>query len=186
MFQYVFKIFVLVGFISLELKAEESLRCNGSLISPPDVYIRVINKCGQPAETIEYTTVTRIHQRYILDSSINKRILFDKFIVTGDFENSSDDDSGELNNDEIHAELARLSEKNHDKKYKYKKLNIQRTIYNLQFINNLNLQYVFWETSIENNIMKKLIYNFGLTRFMRILIFKNGLLWKLESKEYGF
>lgn len=62
-------------FGSVDVSADESIRCNGSLIDIGELVSTVLHKCGQPTDTVEYTVYSALHQRFIVNSQTQKRVL---------------------------------------------------------------------------------------------------------------
>ena len=173
-------------FYSAEVFADESIRCNGSLIDLGELVSTVLHKCGEPTDTVEYTVHSTIHQRFIVSQQTHKRILVDEFQVQSDFEKPSESHTDDLNGKDLHSELTRQSRDSSEKKFTYKNYKINRRIINTEYVSSLNSQYVYWETEQIELKMKRLIYNLGSNQFIRVLTFKNGVLWKMDFKEYGY
>jgi hypothetical protein len=169
--------------------ADESIRCNGSLIDYGELISTVLYKCGEPTDMVEYTTYSTVHQRYIVSKLISQRVLIDEFVIDRNFEHTvpaDSPDSAEIDVKALHGELASLSRNNVKDKLQYKNLNIRRKIVNRQYLNTLNSVNVYWEIVQSEVKMKKLVYNPGPTQFIRVLTFRNGMLWKMEFREYGY
>jgi hypothetical protein len=184
------KYIALVIFIHIilitHLTAEESNRCNGSLIDLGELISTVLHKCGDPTDSIEYSVYSIVHQRFTVSTTTKKPLLVDEFTVEVNYAQSSGKKIDEINDSELHDTLAQLSQNSTDDTFTYKNRKVRRKIFNSDLLVTLNTKYTYWESIRVDYKMKKLVYNMGPSQFVRVLIFRNGELWKMEFKEYGY
>ena len=169
-----------------QLSSEESIRCDGALIDIGELISTVLHKCGAPTDSIEYSVYSIVHQRFTVSATTKKPLLVDEFTVEANYAQSSGKKIDEINDSELHDTLAQLSQNSTDDTFTYKNRKVRRKIFNRDLLVTLNTKYTYWESTRVDYKMKKLVYNMGPSQFLRVLIFRNGELWKMEFKEYGY
>ena len=179
-------LFLFSLFVSLPgiIYSIDTIRCDGSLIQIGDVYSEVLHKCGEPTDLIEYNKYSQIHQRFIISPSSRKRILFDEFTITGDLTDPKVSNP-KINPKHFHQKIS-YDLKKSPGNLSYMKYIVQHRYFQETLNNSTNVSYAEWEVSTTEYQMKKVIYNLGPTRFLRTLIFRNGILWQISTGEYGY
>ena len=190
-FQKIFNTTICLLFfvLTVGIQADDSVRCDGRLLELNDPRIKVLKYCGEPSDRVDYKRHTFIHNRYInlKTKNIRSKLLVDRFVI--EFNDTED----------YYQELTLFNHKHHTHQHitshfdNTKKLVIEtksvirkHNIFNDSLFNDLDHENSTWKCLKMSDEYNDWIYNLGPGKFIRIITFRNGKIWNIESGDYGF